>query len=929
MSSHPRLSVCLIVKNEETYLRQCLESVRDLWDELIVVDTGSTDRTVEIAREFGARVFDFTWQDDFGLARNYCIDQATGDWILSLDADETISARDHAAIRADMQRDDVDTLTVRQRHYMASTVIGWKPGSGGYAEGEPYSGYLDVDCRRLFRRQPWLRWRNRVHEVLVSTDPSTPLTHAPGSWVIHHFGKVGDRDVLKGKGEHYLRILLKKVKEHPKDPQALHELGVQYGELQRHDEARATFERLMTLSPNYSDTLLHLGIAYIALKQHKRAFDTLRKARKQLPSHAAEIALVEGNLHRDEGNVAAAENAFRRGLTAVPGFSGLSHNLALLYQSNGRHAEAVACVKTALTHNPNNADLAQLLVQVHRGHARALTRERRFEEARTSLEAMSQATDADAEGLRGAVALGLRELDAAIGHLRASLALQRTQEAAVNLSIALDARGDRTGALAAAATAVALAPNDAATTQRFARLVGDTLRQRKDPSADRLTLFFSQQASVDFDGRTPYQRPLGGTESALVYLARALAQLGHRVVVFNECKEPGVYDGVEYARWSTMIERCLTDRPDVLTSVRFFELVGRARLAPVQIFWTGDAADQPYVQALADRAARTEIDFFMLQSDWQAETFQALHGIPAWQVLRTNLGAAGSAVEPPLRPEKTAPRARRLAYASTPFRGLDVLLDLFPRIRAACPDAELDVFSSMKVYGFSEADDQKQFGAIYAKAKQPGVNLVGSIDQRALAQRLQKSRILAYPNHFAETFCIAAIEAEAAGCAVVTSALGALPQTVGNGGICIPGDTRSAAYQDAFVQACVTLLNDDARWLQMTEAALERTWSEYTWAAVAGQWDRNLTAALALAPSVIERVGVHLAAGRAVLAQKMLGRDGAPEGVSGAAWEALRAFVAWRAGSGAAPGDDALRLIGLHFRALGRLLATLDLSRAA
>ncbi len=86
-----KLSVCLITKNEEANLARCLESLRGLWDELIVVDTGSTDRTVEIAHSFGARLFHFTWQDDFSLARNFCISQATGDWILSIDADESIA----------------------------------------------------------------------------------------------------------------------------------------------------------------------------------------------------------------------------------------------------------------------------------------------------------------------------------------------------------------------------------------------------------------------------------------------------------------------------------------------------------------------------------------------------------------------------------------------------------------------------------------------------------------------------------------------------------------------------------------------------------------------------------------------------------------------------------------------------------------------
>src|SRR5687767_12493572 len=95
----PTLSVCLIVKNEERYLAQCLQSVRGLWDDLVIVDTGSTDRTVEIAESFGARVFHFTWCDDFSAARNFCLDQITTDWILSLDADETIAGRDHALIR--------------------------------------------------------------------------------------------------------------------------------------------------------------------------------------------------------------------------------------------------------------------------------------------------------------------------------------------------------------------------------------------------------------------------------------------------------------------------------------------------------------------------------------------------------------------------------------------------------------------------------------------------------------------------------------------------------------------------------------------------------------------------------------------------------------------------------------------------------------
>ena len=88
----PRLSVCMIVKNEERFLGQCLASVKGLADELIIIDTGSTDRTVEIAREHGAQVGHFEWCNDFAAARNASIAPATGDWILFLDADEELSS---------------------------------------------------------------------------------------------------------------------------------------------------------------------------------------------------------------------------------------------------------------------------------------------------------------------------------------------------------------------------------------------------------------------------------------------------------------------------------------------------------------------------------------------------------------------------------------------------------------------------------------------------------------------------------------------------------------------------------------------------------------------------------------------------------------------------------------------------------------------
>jgi len=842
----PRLSVCLIVKNEERHLPRCLASVRGLADELVVVDTGSTDKTIAIAEEHGATVHRVEWQDDFSLARNAAIEQASGDWILMLDADESIAARDHAMIRACMAQEAVHAVLVPQRHYLGSrsAVVGWVPGDGGYDEGRPYAGYVDVECRRLFQNHAWLRFRHRVHEELVSIDPAIRLIEVRGGWVIHHYGKLDDAALLRAKGEAYLRIGRKKAADEPANPQAHYELGVQYAELDQPEPALAAFARALELAPGFRDAQFRVGLCSARLKRYDEALAAFDLSARTLPPHAAEIALAEGNVHRQRGDEAAAEAAFRRALEARPGFPPASINLALICGRQDRIGEARDWLDGALEVSPM--------------HAHVLA-------------------------LRGAVALKLGDAAAAIAYLERSLAAEPTDESALNLSAAL---------------------------------VRTRRRDRRDPG-EPLRICFYQPHSLPYDGTTPRVRGLGGTESAIVYLAEALARRGHRCVVFNSVAQPATVNGVEYARWQTLPVRSASQPPDVVVGIRHWQMLGRVRFAPLQIFWTGDAFDQPFLTGFSDGDRRAEIDLVMLQSEWQIETFHAHLGIPLPGVVRTALGTAASAQVPP-GPEPAGLRPRRLAYASTPFRGLDVLLQVFPRIRAACPEAELDVFSSMQVYGVSETDDRKAFDALYQRADQPGVTLVGSLPQFELAARLQRARVLAYPNHYAETFCIAAAEAQAAGCAVVTSALGALPETVGRAGICIPGDPRSAAYQDAFVQACVTLLTDEARWREMSESAVAQASARYSWPAIAERWETICRAALADEPAEVSRIVTHLGEGRVGLARRMLERIPRPMDVPPDAWRALGSLAAWCAGDGDAPSPERLRLVALYFRSLRR-----------
>ncbi len=107
---NPTLSLCMIVKNEEEFLPTCLESVKDYVDEIIIVDTGSTDSTVEIAKRYNAKIYHHAWENSFSKARNYSLKYATCDWILILDADEEVDKEDAHKLKDTIKENGVDVI---------------------------------------------------------------------------------------------------------------------------------------------------------------------------------------------------------------------------------------------------------------------------------------------------------------------------------------------------------------------------------------------------------------------------------------------------------------------------------------------------------------------------------------------------------------------------------------------------------------------------------------------------------------------------------------------------------------------------------------------------------------------------------------------------------------------------------------------------
>nr|MDA8229136.1 glycosyltransferase [Desulfitobacterium hafniense] len=194
-----KLSLCMIVKNEELNLRRCLQSVRGIVDEIIIVDTGSTDSTLQIAFEFGAIVRSIPWNNDFSEARNASLELAKGEWILFLDADEELARESLEALKMRIDLEDVEGYFIKVVNYI---------GNEGWLETCPDLVF------RLFKNHQEYRFRGAIHEQIadVILEKNNRASYRiADEIVILHYGYLDRAISEKNKKERNIMIIEKEL----------------------------------------------------------------------------------------------------------------------------------------------------------------------------------------------------------------------------------------------------------------------------------------------------------------------------------------------------------------------------------------------------------------------------------------------------------------------------------------------------------------------------------------------------------------------------------------------------------------------------------------------------------------------------------------------------------------------------------------------
>lgn len=349
-----KLSACLIVKNESSCIRRCLASIDSLVDEIIVVDTGSVDDTIDIVKTFPkAVVYEHPWTNDFSEARNRSLALATGDWILVIDADEIIAEEDYFKLRNAIQDQNIDGYYILTKNY-TNNYVRLDFVAESTAHSRSYLGWTPSHKTRIFKNKPHYRFRGRIHEVVDASILETDGRLAELDVPIHHFGA---DEFNQSKLALYRSLLEDKASEEPNNPMAFYELGQLLWVVGEADRAIEAFQKGIELNPNFGDMrygnlYYEIGNVYYYAKQDQhKALESYLKAIQVRPGYLYVYSLV-GSIYCKMGKLDLAEAYLQEAVLLETATPSTYHDLALVRIKQKRYREAIVQLKLVIKAAP-------------------------------------------------------------------------------------------------------------------------------------------------------------------------------------------------------------------------------------------------------------------------------------------------------------------------------------------------------------------------------------------------------------------------------------------------------------------------------------------------------------------------------------------------------------------------------------------------
>jgi tetratricopeptide (TPR) repeat protein len=348
----PSLALCVIARDEERFIAKCLDSARPFVDEIVLLDTGSTDATREIARAHGARVEEFAWCDDFAAARNAAIEAATADWILMLDADEQLEPTSGPLLR-------------KLATELPAGMIAFAISIENRRLTDEESIFHAVN--RFFPRSPDVRYQGSIHEDLCYLpDPAGSTAYMAPSIRVIHYGYDPAVYAAKAKDERNMRLLELEIERHPENIRMLYHLGQQHFVASRHRAAADAFARFIEhaarLAPYYRVDAYRLWIESLTTLGDE---DQLNRIAQQAEAGNALSALAREMLALHDlrnGRLASAKRHLRcaldpgapMGIATPPGAGGWRTRLLLAetYERLGERESALSELQAAFAELP-------------------------------------------------------------------------------------------------------------------------------------------------------------------------------------------------------------------------------------------------------------------------------------------------------------------------------------------------------------------------------------------------------------------------------------------------------------------------------------------------------------------------------------------------------------------------------------------------